>query len=434
MWKQSAEGIAEQSKKQEEEMRTLRGQVTTLTTDATRLSEQMKAAQQSLENDRTLLAQTRQELTDTFKALAAETLQSNNEQFLGLANRQFDAKQESIDKLLQPVKETLGKLNEQTQQLEVKREGAYRDVLAQVENIQKTHEGLRLETNQLVQALRAPKARGNWGEMQLKRCLEFSGMVEHCSFETEKFVRTLEDVAQRPDAVIHLPNERMIVVDAKTPLEAFLAAMSATDEIERIRLLRSHAAQVRTHLTQLSSKQYWQTLKNSPDFVVCFLPSEVLFSAALEQDPSLIEYGSSGNVILATPTTLIALLKAIAYGWQQTEITRNAIAIRDIAAALYDKLTKAQDTFVKLGNALSSTVKQYNSLVGTVEGRGGIFTQSRKLHELGVGAEEVPQVAEVEAPIRQLQSDDWQSPDASEALALAAEAEDATEGSKPAAS
>ncbi|MGC9293289.1 MAG: DNA recombination protein RmuC [Acidobacteriaceae bacterium] len=427
-WKKSAETLAEQDKKHEAEIAGLREEKSALEKEKTQTSAQLKAAQQSLENDRALLDQAKKDLTDTFKALAAETLQGANKQFLGLATEKFDAKQQAIDSLLQPVKETLGKLNEQTQQLEVKREGAYREVLAQVANIQKTHEGLRQETNQLVQALRAPKARGNWGELQLQRCMEFAGMVEHCSYDTEVFMRTGEDAAQRPDAVIHLPNGRNIVVDAKTPLDAFLSAMSATDETERVRLLQTHAAQVRTHLKQLSGKQYWQTLKDSPDFVVCFLPSEVLFSAALEQDPDLIEFGSRSDVVLATPTTLIALLKAVAYGWQQMEITRNAIAVRDIAAALYDKLAKAQEHFVKMGKALASSVTHYNNLVGTVEGRGGVFTQSRKLRELGVGADELPEVKEVESPVRQLQNEDWQMQDAPSGLALAAEAEDDTEG------
>lgn len=416
-WKQKAEGLAEQAALQKDEVDALRGQLSALQQEVTQSSTQLQAAQQSLENDRALLEQARTELTDTFKALAAEALKNTNEQFLGLANRQFDAKQQAIDTLLRPVKETLEKLHEQTQQLEVKREGAYSDVLAQVKNIQETYKDLRQETGQLVQTLRAPKARGNWGELQLQRCMEFAGMVEHCSYDKEVSMRTGDDDQQRPDAVVHLPNGRNIVVDAKTPRDAFLSAMNATDETERVRWLQHHAAQVRTHLKQLSSKQYWQSLKDSPDFVVCFLPSEVLFSAALEQDPDLIEFGSQSNVILATPTTLIALLKAIAYGWQQMEITRNATAIRDIAEALYDKLSRTQENFVKLGRMLAASVTNYNNLVGTVEGRGGIFTQSRKLHELGVGAEELPEVKDIEAPVRQLQSDDWQT---TEGLSLAA--------------
>jgi DNA recombination protein RmuC len=404
------------------ELESLRGQCAALTTEGARKDEQLKAAQQLLAAERASFTNLKNEMENTFTALAADALKNANDQFLGQANLQFDSKQLAIDALLTPVKERLNELNVQTHQLEVKREGAYRDVLAEVRNIQQTHEGLRLETNQLVQALRAPKVRGNWGEEQLTRCLEFAGMVKHCDFNTQVYVRSAEDKAQQPDVVVKLPNERTIVIDSKNLLyETFYLAINSSDESEKKSLLQRHATQVRKHLDDLSSKSYWNNFRDSPDFVVCFLPSEALFSAALEQDPSLIEYGSNGDVILATPTTLIALLKAVAYGWQQMKITRNAMAIRDEADKLYKKLATAQEYFVKLGKTLAASNAHYNYLVGTVvEGRGGIFTQSRKLHELGVGADELPEVKEIEAPIRQLQSDDWQTQEQPAPLSLAA--------------
>jgi DNA recombination protein RmuC len=378
---------------------------------ATRAEEQFKSSQQSLANERELLATAEKKLVDTFKSLAGDALKSNNEQFLGIANRELSAKEEAIKNLLTPVRETLGNLQQQTQQLETNRAQAYTEVLTEIKNIQKTHETLRQETTQLVQALRAPKARGNWGELQLRRCIEFAGMLEHCDFEVEKFMRATDlDPAQRPDVVVQLPNGRAIVIDAKTPLDAFLSAMNCADESQKATYLQAHAAQVRTHLGQLGGKQYWQRFQESPDFVVCFLPSEVLFSAALEQDPGLIEIGSQVNVILATPTTLIALLKAVAYGWQQMEITRNAIAICKAGEDLYRKLAVTQDHFTKMGNALTSTVKHFNNLVGAVEGRGSVFSLAAKLHGLKIGQEEIAEIAPVEIAPRGLQSSHWEGP------------------------
>ncbi len=417
-----ADELRRATEQQKSEIETLRSQCAALTTEIARAHEQLKAGQAALSSERELLAVAREKLTDTFKSLAGDILKENNAQFLGLANRELSAKEESIEKLLSPVRETLGKMEAHAQQLETKRAEAYTEVLTEIKNIQRTHETLRLETTQLVQALRAPKARGNWGELQLKRCVEFAGMVERCSFDVEKHMKgNDQDPAQRPDVVVQLPNGRAIIIDAKTPLDAYLSAMSATDEIQRTIYLKAHAAQVRTHLTQLGGKQYWQRFQNSPDFVVCFLPSEVLFSAALEQDPSLIEVGSQLNVILATPTTLIALLKAVAYGWQQMEITRNAIAICKAGEELYKKLGGTQVYFTRLGNALNSSVKQFNDLVGAVEGRGSVFSLASKLHGLKIGQDEIPEVLPIDSATRGLQSDHWDEP-----LALAA----AEEGSE----
>lgn len=393
------------------ELESLRGHCAALTTEVARAQEQLKAGQAALASERELLTAMAKQLKDEFKLTASEALKESNSQFLGLANREFSAKEESIEKLLHPVRETLGKMEAQTQQLETKRAEAYSEVLTEIKNIQKTHETLRQETTQLVQALRAPKARGNWGELQLKRCIEFAGMVERCSFEVEKHMKGADlDPAQRPDVVVQLPNGRSIVIDAKTPLDAYLSATSAGDEIQRAFYLKTHATQVRTHLSQLGGKQYWQRFENSPDFVVCFLPSEVLFSAALEQDPSLIEVGSQLNVILATPTTLIALLKAVAYGWQQMEITRNAIEICKAGEDLYRKLAGTQEHFNRLGNSLSSAVRHFNNLVGAVEGRGSVFSLAAKLHELKIGQEEIAEIAPVEIATRGLQSEHWDDP------------------------
>lgn len=390
----------------------------------------LKAQQEGAKDKLDLLKDAREELSNQFKALATNALSDNNRSFLTFAKQELGAQQESakavleaketgITKLLKPVEDALDKLQKATQDIEVKREGAYGTVLAEIKNIQETHQNLRRETTQLVQALRAPKARGNWGELQLKRCIEFAGMVEHASFDTQVFVRG-EDVSRQPDCVVYLPNGRTIIIDAKTPLDAFLDAAGEIDEAARALRLATHAASVREHLSQLSAKAYWKQFKDSPDFVVCFLPKEVLFSAALEQDPDLIEFGSNSSVILATPTTLIALLKAVAYGWQQMEVTKNAIAIREAAEKLYDKLAGAQDYFNKMGRALTSAVGQYNSLIGCIEGRGSVFSQARKLHELGIGQEELAEIQLLESVTRDLKADDWRT----DGLALAASADD----------
>lgn len=385
--------------------------------DVSNLREAKARLEERLTAEQEALKQARASLEENFRSTASRVLNENSQAFLQLARlelgrqqqtagNQLDQKEQAIENLLKPVRETLDKLQQGTQELEVKREGAYQSLKGLIEGMQSSHADLRRETSQLVLALRAPKVRGNWGELQLKRCIEFAGMVEHASFDMEVFVRG-DEVAIKPDCVVHLPNDRTIVIDVKTPFDAFLDAMSTNDEATRALKLAAHATRVREHLTALSAKSYWKQFKTSPDFVVCFLSSEVLFSAALEQDPGLIEFGSSSNVILATPTTLIALLRAVAYGWQQMEVTKNAEAIREVGEKLYDKLVMMQEHFTRMGNTLSNTVKHYNSLVGSVEGRGSVFTYARKLHELHIGQEELPEIGMLESVTRELQAEDW---------------------------
>ncbi len=407
---QNGGNLAAQLADRESQLEQARKEASTLGLENARLGERLTAEQESL-------TQARATLEDTFRSAASRVLNENSQAFLQLARQelgrqqqtsenQLGQKEKAIETLLQPVRETLDKLQQGTQELEVKREGAYRSLEQLIGSMQSSHADLRRETSQLVSALRAPKIRGNWGELQLKRCIEFAGMVQHASFDMEVFVRG-EESSIRPDCVIHLPNERTIVIDVKTPFDAFLDAMSAQDEATRALKLAAHATRVRDHLSALSAKSYWKQFKDSPDFVVCFLSSEVFFSAALEQDPSLIEFGSSSNVILATPTTLIALLKAVAYGWQQLEVTKNALAIREVGEKLYDKLATAQEHFTKMGNALTSTVRHYNNLIGSVEGRGSVFTYARKLHELHIGQDELPEIGMLESVTRELKSEDW---------------------------
>jgi len=376
-------------------------------------------------------------LKDSFPALAASALNANSEHLMQLSKQQLDKQQSdavsklgeketAIETLLKPMQESLTRLATQSQDLELKREGAYSAVLAEVQNIQRSHTDLRKETTQLVAALRAPKVRGNWGELQLKKCVEFAGMVQYASFDVEQFVRG-EDASYRPDLVVKMPNGRTIIVDAKTPLDAFLDASSSEDEVVRSAKLVAHAARVREHLKDLSSKGYWRQFVDSPDFVVCFLPSEVLFSAALEQDPSLIEYSASSGVLLATPTTLIALLKAVAFGWQQSEITRNAKAIKDAAIAVYGKLAGLYEDFIDLGNRLKAAGGCYDDIVTKIDGQGGVFSVARKLRELGIEEKNLEdgkkgKIKAIGLTLRPMEAEDWQP-----TLTLAADAEESGE-------
>ncbi len=399
-----------------------------------RRANEAEKAKAALEGEKSALEEARKSLQTTFGSLAADALRDNNSSFLLLAQQELgkqqqtasqdlESREKAIKTLLEPVGKALGELQKTTHELEVKREGAYQAVIGAVQNVAEVGDRLGAGTRQLVEALRKPQVRGNWGQEQLERCIEFAGMVEHVSFDKEVAVRD-GDTSLRPDCVVHLPNKRTIVIDVKTPLEAMLNAASCSEESERAPWLLAHARNVKKHLDDLSSKSYWKQFSESPDFVVCFLPSEAAFSAALDQDGSLIEYGSRANVILATPTTLIALLKAVAFGWQQMEITRNAVAIREAGQKLYEKLATAQEYFNKMGNALASAVKHYNSLIGCVEGPRSVFSQARKLHELGIGTEDLPDMPVLELATRDLKADDWQAQE--NGLALAAASDEAT--------
>ena len=372
-----------------------------------------------------------QALKDAFAALAADALHKNNSVFVDLAKErlgeqqkdataELEMRKQAVEALLQPVRASLDKLGVETSALELKREHAYATVLTEIGNIKQTHELLRGETNQLVSALRDSGTRGSWGGLQLKRCIEFAGMVQYCSFDLEKFVRLESGESQRPDCVLYLPNKRTIIVDAKTPMDAFLQAIDSPDPEERKRQLLRHAAQVRAHLDVLETKAYWKQFPDSPDFVICFLPKEALFSAALEADPTLIEYGS-GRVILSTPTTLIALLKAIAYGWQQADSARDVQLIKETAISLYDKVVGLYDAFIAIGERLKSTAKAWERARIQMEGRGGIFSLGRRLQKYSGSGTELTETNELVLEMHSLQAEDWKT---DQSMAIAASVED----------
>lgn len=389
----------------------------------------LTAERNAAQDKTTALLAFEEKLQGSFASLAASALDANTRRLLALSQQELDKqkqaatselakKETAIQNLLQPMTETLNKLSAHSQQLEVQREGAYRAMMAEIQNLQRSQVDLRRETTQLVQALRAPKVRGNWGEMQLRRCIEFAGMVEHASFEVEKFVRG-EDHSVRPDVVVQLPNHRTIIIDAKTPLDAFMNASACEDEVQRQHWLQQHASAVRQHLDSLSSKAYWNRFRESPDFVVCFLPSEVLFSAALEQDPSLLEHSANTSVLLATPTTLIALLKAVAYGWQQSQIARDAETIRTVATNLHKKFVGMHRSFLDIGKNLKKAGDAYDDALNKAEGHGGLFSIARKLRDLKIGESDLPAAEPITMRPRVLQHEDWES-----GLALAAMADD----------
>jgi DNA recombination protein RmuC len=349
---------------------------------------------QRFEEQQRLLADAERKLTDTFRSLAADVLKTTNESFLTLAGERLnsvqkeasadlEARQKAIEGIVAPVKETLETLDGQIRAIENVRSAAYGSLSEQVKSLLESQTQLRSETANLVKALRAPVVRGRWGEIQLKRVVEMAGMIEHCDFFQQGSVTT-DDGRLRPDMVVRLPGNKNIVVDAKAPLQAYLEALEApTDEIRAMKL-KEHAGQVRIHTAKLSAKGYWEHLQPTPEFVVLFLPGETFFSAALEQDPSLIELGVSQRVILATPTTLIALLRAVSYGWRQELVAENAQKISDLGQELYERIATMVEHLATLRSSLNTSITSFNRTVGALQER--VLPSVRKFKELGIAS------------------------------------------------
>ena len=357
------------------------------------------------------LEKARGQLADTFSTLSSQALKHNSEEFLKLAqenlkrfqsqaNNDLEKKEKAIEHLIGPIREALEKTERQIHGMEKERKEAYGALHKHLETMAETQANLQSETRSLVQALRRPEVRGQWGELTLKRLAELAGMVEHCDFYEQQSVQTSEG-RQRPDMIVRLPGGREIVVDVKTPLDAYLNAIEADDDTKRQQALIHHARNVRQRVTELASKAYWSQFKAAPDFVVLFIPGEQFLSAALDQDRKLLEYALGQHVILATPTSLVALLRAVAYGWRQEQLTRNAEQIKIVGEELYKRLLTFSSHLDKLGRSLDNSLKHYNSAVGSFDSR--ILPSAQKFTEMGISSNgEVETPEQIETGVRSL--------------------------------
>lgn len=344
-----------------------------------------------------LLTQAQQQLEDKFRALASEALQSNSQLFL-------DRSRDQLQHMVAPVSESLRRFEEQVQAIEKSRVGAYESISAQVSSLTQLQERVREATEQLKTALRSPIQRGRWGEMQLRRVVELAGMLEYCDFSEQKTL--FGETHQRPDLIVRLPNNCQVVVDAKVSLEAYLRAIEAPGDEDRLRSFSDHARQVRTHVKSLGEKSYWERLPCSPEFVVAFLPLESLLSTALERDPTLIDFAVERRVLIATPMTLISLLLTIAHGWRERATAENLDKIRATGQELYSRLLTMSQHFAKLGEAIEKTVGTYNQTVGSLERN--VLPSARKFKDLRpANAEQLEEARVLEVGPRPLDSSKW---------------------------
>jgi DNA recombination protein RmuC len=378
----------------------------------TELTLKLELEQQSRGQLDDILKQTQEQLANTFNQLSNEALTRNNNSFLKLAEEnlkrfqseakaELTTKEKSIEQLVKPINEALQQTTKQIHNIEKERKEAYGSLRNTIDQMNLSQKNLQQETQNLVQALRRPEVRGQWGEMTLRRLAELSGMVAHCDFFEQTHTAT-ETGAIRPDMIVRLPESREIIVDAKTPLDAYLSAMQAKDDATRTVELKRHAQIIRNRVKELSVKNYWHEYTQSPEFVVLFIPGEQFLSAALEIDNTLLEDSMSQNIILATPTNFIALLRAVSYGWKQQALAENAMEVRELGETLYKRLATFSGHLEKLGKSLNSSVDHYNKSVGSLERQ--VMPSGRKFVEMGIRAKtELTELQPIEKQVREVQ-------------------------------
>jgi DNA recombination protein RmuC len=371
------------------------------------LAGERKAAAEKL----ALLQDAETKLRDAFAALSSDALRQNNRSFLDLAKASLsefqqtarvdlDGRHKAIESLVQPLRESLSKVDGKLEEVEKNRVGSHSALAEQLRSLSQSQYALQTETGRLVQALRSPNVRGQWGELQLRRVVEAAGMLEYCDFDLKQSVDA-DGARLTPDMLVRLPGGRNVVVDAKVPSSAYLDAIESEDEATRSSKLRDHARQVRDHVVRLGNKAYWQHFQPTPDLVIMFVPGETLLSAAMQNDPALLEFSLGRNVMLASPLTLMALLRAVAFGWQQEKIARNAQEISDLGRQLYDRIRVMAEHFEEVARGLTRSVDAYNRAVGSLESR--VLVTARRLKEKGIPApDDLPELEVIDHTARAL--------------------------------
>ncbi|MDP1568483.1 MAG: DNA recombination protein RmuC [Vicinamibacterales bacterium] len=385
-----------------DELEQARGEASYLREQHAKLSTELDHQRAAVPAQMALLEKAQLQLKDSFSALAGATLRQNNEEFLKLAQERLGQRQQAFDELVRPIREALASVDKKLGEVEHNRVQTGTELQTLLKAVGQSQHQLRMETQQLVRALRAPQVRGRWGEIQLRRVVEMAGMLHHCDFQEQPSAAT-ETGRLRPDLIVTLPGDRTVVIDAKVPLEAYLDLQEAQDDVTRQQCLQAHARQVREHMQKLSAKGYWEQFQPSPEFVIMFLPGEAIFQAALQQDVGLIDFGVGQRVFPASPITLIALLRAVAHGWREERLAKNAEEVSTLGKELYERVTRMTGHLDTLRTRLDGTVRAFNDTVGSYETR--VLVTARRFKELGAtSAEDITPLQALDAVPRVLQT------------------------------